>query len=313
MACLPAGHPPCGPEHLLLTPGSSESYAFLFKLLADAGDEVLVPRPSYPLFEHLASLESVCAVQYPLLFDGRWSPDTEAIARAISPRTRAVVVVNPNNPTGSFVREEEAREIARLCAGRGLPVISDEVFAGFDLESGTGVSFGGGEEVLTFRLGGLSKMTGMPQMKLGWIAVTGPPRRVSEAIERLEWIADAFLSVGTPVQVAAPSLLGSSETIRGKILERLRTNLSALDTLLPHDSPCRRLPVEGGWYVILKMPRTRSEEEWALLLLESDGVIVQPGYFYDFESEAWLVLSLLTPPGTFAEGVRRLSERVRAV
>jgi len=296
------------PASVFLTASTSESYGWLFKLLADAGDEVLVPRPSYPLFEFLAQMELVRVVQYPLAYDDGWSIDLEALARTIGERTRAIVLVNPNNPTGSFVKRHELEKLIELSAERGIALISDEVFADYhfapDAEREPFLT--GVDEVLTFCLSGLSKVAGLPQMKLGWIVIDGPPALRSEAIERLELIADTYLSVGIPVQHALSPLLAVGESIRQQISVRVGENLPVLREHVSDDTPARVLKVEGGWYATVRVPRTRTEEEWCLNLLERDNVLVQPGFFYDFESEAYLVLSLLTPGNAFREGVKRL-------
>ncbi len=300
---------------ILLTASTSEAYAYLFKLLADPGDDVLVPRPSYPLFEFLAALESVSVVQYPLVCHGAWSIDFAALCAAVTGRTRAVILVNPNNPTGSYLKRDELDELLSLAREFQLAIISDEVFAdyAFAPDPRRVLHLVGVEDVLTFSLSGLSKVAGLPQLKLGWIVVSGPePRRV-EARERLEWIADTYLSVSTPVQQAAPALLEAGGAVRQQIAARTAANRAFLETALGPDSACAMLPLEGGWYATLRMPRVRREEEWALALLEHDNVLVQPGFFYDFETEAFLVLSLLTRPADFQEGVRRLLARVHRI
>jgi alanine-synthesizing transaminase len=297
---------------ILLTASTSESYAWLFKLLADPGDEMLAPRPSYPLFEFLAQMESVRVVHYPLVYHDRWTIDAEALTRALSERTRAIVLVNPNNPTGSFVKRGELEMLVALCAERGLALISDEVFADYPLgpDADRVASLAGVEGVLTFCLRGLSKIAGLPQMKLGWIVIGGLPVLRAEATARLELIADTYLSVGTPVQHALPRLLAAGENVRQQIVARVHGNLASLRAAVGGDSAARILNVEGGWYATLRVPRSRTEEEWCLELLEHDGVLVQPGFFYDFESEAFLVLSLLTRTETFCEGVERLLARM---
>jgi alanine-synthesizing transaminase len=283
----------------LLTASTSEAYAYLFKLLCNPGDEVLSPRPSYPLFEFLAGLESVRVVQYPLRYDGVWHIDFDALSRAITPKTRAIVVVNPNNPTGSFLKREEWTRLESY----GIPILSDEVFCDYPLtEDASRVrTLTGARNVLTFSMSGLSKIAGLPQMKLGWIVASGPGHE--EALERLELIADTYLSVATPVQIALPQLLEDAVAVRAQISERTRENLALLREARP-------LHVEGGWYAILQVPRTKTEEEWAIDLLDRRDVLVQPGFYYDFESEAFLVLSLLTRPRVFAEGLRRLMEEI---
>jgi alanine-synthesizing transaminase len=296
------------PDRIVLTASTSEAYSYVFKLLCDPGDEVLVPQPSYPLFDFLASVESIRVKQYPLFYDSGWSIDMAALQDAVSTRSRAVVVVNPNNPTGSFLKKQEYFELAQICAINGLALISDEVFAGYAFDSDedrVGV-LSAHREVLTFSFDGLSKSAALPQMKLGWIAVTGPPSAVQQAMLRLELIADTFLSVGTPVQWAAGRLLTSGDIMRNRILERTRRNLQVLRQTLA-GSNLRVLHVEAGWNAIVHAPRTRSEEQWSIGLLQKQSVLVQPGYFYDFRSEPFLVVSLLTPENVFDEGVRRLA------
>jgi hypothetical protein len=301
------------PERILLTASTSEAYAFAFKLLCDPGDAVLVPRPSYPLFEYLAGLESVEVRSYPLRYDGQWHVDLAELAAAFTERTRAVVVVSPNNPTGSFVKTAEADAIRELAARRGVAVISDEVFADFPLRDDPGRAptlFADGP-ALTLCLGGLSKSCGLPQLKLAWMAVGGPSPAREEARARLEVVADTYLSVSTPVQHAAPAVLARRPELQAPIRDRIRANLRVLQREA-HGAPVTVLDVEGGWSAVLHVPATRSEDEWVLALLEHDGVLVHPGYFFDFASEAYLVLSLLPPPAAFAEGVTRLVRRVAA-
>ncbi|MDX2149805.1 MAG: pyridoxal phosphate-dependent aminotransferase [Bryobacteraceae bacterium] len=291
-------------QSVLLTSSTSESYSWLFKLLADPGDEILVPRPSYPLFEYLAAFESVEAKPYRLDYHGRWQVDPASIADAVTPRTRAIVAVNPNNPTGSFLKAAERDLLFDLAARHGLALISDEVFFDYALRSDPNrVSLSGEAPVLTFTLGGLSKAAGLPQMKLGWMVVGGPPHLRESALERLELIADTYLSVGTPVQVAAPALLALSSGFQEMLMARLHENLAYLQRVTAEAPAFELLDVEGGWYAILRVPKIRSEEEWTLDLLERRGVLVQPGYFYDFEREAYLVLSLITRGDPFREGV----------
>lgn len=300
-----------GAERVLVTASTSEAYSLLFKLLADPGDEVLAPRPSYPLFEFLAALESVRQVEYPLVYHDGWAIDFETLERKINPRTRAIVLVNPNNPTGSFLKKREYERLVRLCRSHDLAIISDEVFSDYGLgEDGERIrSLATADDVLTFSLSGLSKVAGLPQLKLGWIVAGGPAAERHVAMERLELIADTYLSVGTPVQWAAAKLLGMRVPVQTQILERVIQNRAFLAGRIDRGSPWRMLEAEGGWYAILQAPRIRTEEEWALLLLAEDRVLVQPGYFFDFESEAFLVVSLLTPPATFCEGVRRILAR----
>ena len=292
-----AAHLGCDADDLILTASTSEAYSFLFKLLCDPGDAILTATPSYPLFEHLAAMELIELHTFPLEFHKRW----EIHDVPVTPRTRAIVVVNPNNPTGSFVtpREQDA------LAAHGLPLISDEVFLDYPLE-GSGTSFVR-DDVLTFTLGGLSKSAGLPHFKLGWIRVSGPAKR--EALEALELIADNFLSVATPVQVALPEILRIAPSIRDAIRARTRANLDVLRRAAPGSVTV--LPVEGGWSAVLRVPRVMSDEELALALLDR-GVVVQPGYFFDFAQEGYIVLSLLTAEEVFAEGVARLMDMIRA-
>lgn len=294
------------PDRILLTASTSEAYAFVFKLLADPGDEVLVPRPSYPLFDFLAALDSVRVVQYPLVYHNSWTVDFEALAQSITSRTRAIVLVNPNNPTGSFLKQAELAELIALCRDRSLAIISDEVFSDYALEPGPQLvrSLRGVDEVLTFCLSGLSKVAALPQLKLGWIVTSGL------AFERLELIADTYLSVSAPVQWAAPTLLALRAQLQNQILARVRANRTFLANQIGPTSPWRLLATEGGWYAILEAPRIQTEEEWVLSLLANDGVLVQPGFFFDFEREAFLVLSLLTPEDVFRDGVRRILARI---
>ena len=298
-------------ERILLTASTSEAYAWLFKLLSDAGDHVLVPRPSYPLFEFLANLESVEVRQYPLAYHGGWAIDLEALGAAVSERTRAVVLVNPNNPTGSYVKRAELQALSRLCAQRRIALVSDEVFSDYALgpDAERVSTLVGVEECLAFSMSGLSKVAGLPQMKLGWIVTSGPAELRTEAIEKLEWIDDTYLSVSTPVACAAARLLVSGALVQRQIRERTAANLAVAKEALA-GSAAGILAVEGGWYVTLRMPRIRGEEDWAIHLLSQEGVLTQPGFFYDFESEAFLIVSLLTAPEVFREGIARLRRAV---
>ncbi len=295
-------------EHVLLTASTSESYSWLFKLLADPGDEVLVPRPSYPLFDFLAALEGVRGVQYPLTYNNAWKLDVEGLRSLVTPYTRAVILVNPNNPTGSFLKADEWTRLVELCRERNLALICDEVFADYSFSGCNSciTSLADRHDVLTFSLSGLSKVAGLPQVKLGWMVVSGPEPERRQAWQRLELIADTYLSVGTPVQLAAPALLESRRPLQAALCARLTANLNYLRTAIAAHPAFELLKVEGGWYATLRVPRIRTEEEWVLDLLENHGVLVQPGFFYDFESEVYLILSLMTPEDTFAEGCSRL-------
>src|SRR5687768_3054750 len=266
------------PEQVTLTASTSEAYAHLFKLLCDPGDAVLVPRPSYPLFQFLADLESTAVEPYPVTYDGTWHLRPSDIAAAVTPRTRAVVVVSPNNPTGAYIKREEWHALSDFCARRDLAVISDEVFADYPLRADPArlATLAGPGPALTLCLGGLSKSCALPQLKLGWIAVSGPAAARDEALARLELVADTFLSVGTPVQRAAPAILARAEALQQPIRARTAANLSELRRALA-GSAASVLDVEGGWSAIVQVPSTRSEEEWALLLLERDRVLVHPG------------------------------------
>lgn len=292
-------------ERILLTASTSEAYSYLFKLLADPGDEILSPRPSYPLFEFLAGLSSVTIRQYSLRYDGVWHIDFASLERAITARTRAIVCVNPNNPTGSFLKIDELAQLEEIAARHRLALISDEVFSDYGFESALDrvATLVGEPRVLTFSLSGLSKIAGLPQLKLGWMVASGPEHE--EALDALDLIADTYLSVSTPVQVALPELMKSSIGVRQAISARTRDNLAHLRAALA-GSAASVLNVEGGWYATLRVPNTSSEEEWTLRLLSECDVLVQPGYFFDFETEAFLIVSLLTPPGIFRQGLQRL-------
>jgi len=300
------------PDHVALTASSSEAYGFLFKLLCDPGDTVLVPRPSYPLFEYLAGLESVAVEPYPLRYDGEWHVDLAALARAAAAGARAVVVVNPNNPTGSYVKREEAARIREIAADAGAAVISDEVFADYPLRAdGRRVDcLAGPGPALVFCLGGLSKSCGLPQLKVGWIAVSGPGPVRDEALARLEVVADTYLSVGTPAQRALPRLLARLPELQQPIAARVAGNLDRLRRRTAAPCPVTLLEPEGGWYATLQVPATATEEEHVTRLLEEDGVLVHPGYFFDFPREAYLVVSLLPPPDDFTAAIDRLLARM---
>ncbi|MGC4085427.1 MAG: aminotransferase class I/II-fold pyridoxal phosphate-dependent enzyme [Vicinamibacterales bacterium] len=301
-------------DHLALTASTSEAYSLLFKVLCDPGDEVLIPQPSYPLFEHLTRLDAVEAVAYRLDYHGRWVVDIASVEHAISDRTRALLLVNPNNPTGNFVSAVDLEALAVLCAPRGIAIISDEVFADYELVEESAVPRGqlaGRDDVLGFTLGGLSKTVGLPQVKLGWIGVSGPGSLVDATMPRLELACDTYLSVSTPVQLAASALLDRGRLIRHRILERVRANLTTCARLV-HDSPsCSLLHAEGGWYAVLRVPTLMAEEELMLSLLRDDSVLVHAGYFFDFPHESFLVVSLLPVEPLFADGVSRVLARFR--
>jgi aspartate/methionine/tyrosine aminotransferase len=289
------------PDDVLLTASTSEAYAHLFKLLCDPGDELLIPSPSYPLLDHLAELEGVTVAPYRLAYDGAWHIDLDSVRRGVGDRTRGIVVVSPNNPSGQYQSSQEIAALSEL----GLPIISDQVFFEYPLESSAPRDVTLGSEALTFSLGGLSKLLGLPQLKLAWTVLRGPRQAVREARERLELIADTFLSVATPVQVALPELLQLAPGMNELIGGRCRQNLAALRRAL-EGSPLSVLRAEGGWNAVLKFPRLVGEEDLMTALVTQHRVLVQPGWFYDFESEPYVIVSLLTPPELFGQGVARL-------
>ena len=291
-------------ERIVLTTSTSEGYSFVFRLLCNAGDELLVPKPSYPLFEFLADLQDVKLVPYPLIYDHGWQMDFPSLENAVTARTRGVVVVHPNNPTGSYVQSGEVGMLNSFCREHGLAVIADEVFLDYPLEDGRHASFAGNQEVLTFTLSGLSKVAALPQMKVAWVVTSGPRELAAAAMGRLEVIADTYLSMNAPMQWAVPALLEQRKDIQRQFLERVKTNLAELDRQLAAQNACERLSVEGGWYAVLRVPVTRSDEELAIELVRDKSVVVHPGHFYDFPGDGYLVLSLITPAGEFAEGIR---------
>lgn len=303
-------------ERIVLTASTSEAYSLLFKLLCDAGDEVLIPQPSYPLFEMLSRLDNVQTVPYSLQLHGHWALDRASIERALTDRTRAVLLVTPNNPTGSLVPHEDVEWLAQMCAARGIAIVADEVFADYRWRDESGVAAHSVKAdtaiasrplpALCFSLGGLSKSAGLPQMKLGWMAVGGPEALVAEALNRLELICDTYLSVSTPVQVGAMSLIEGGSRVRAYITERVLANLATCRDMVRRRSDVTMLEPDGGWCVVLQVPATESEEHLVLRLLEQHHVLVHPGYFFDFPKEAFLILSLLPPADVFTEGVERI-------
>jgi aspartate/methionine/tyrosine aminotransferase len=294
------------PERIILTTSTSEAYSYIFRLLCNSEDEILVPKPSYPLFEFLADLQDVKLKPYPLLYDHGWQIDFPSLYKAVTHRTRAVVVVHPNNPTGSFVHAEEVAALNGFCKEYGLAIISDEVFLDYALDGAERASFIKNTDTLTFTLSGVSKISGLPQMKLAWLVAGGPSGEVDDAMARLDVIADTYLSMSAPVQLAAAELLDQRKPIQPLVLDRLRENLRELDHGLLRQKSCQRLEMEGGWYSILRVPVTQSDEERVVELVHKAGVIVHPGHFFDFASDGYLVLSLITPPGVFREGVQRI-------
>jgi alanine-synthesizing transaminase len=292
-------------EDIFLTTSTSEAYSYVFRTLCDPGDELLIPSPSYPLFDFLADIQDVSLVRYPLLYDHGWQIDFHALERAITPRTRGVIVVHPNNPTGHFAKGAEMARLNAVCSARELAIISDEVFLDFALEGGRPASFAANREALTFTLSGLSKISGLPQMKAAWLIASGPQRWKSEALARLEVIADTYLSVNAPVQLAIPRFLEQRHGFQKQVMTRVRRNLAELDRQLGRQKACSRLKVEGGWCAAMRVPATRSDEELATELLNSRGVCVHPGHFYDFASNGYLIVSLITPEASFSQGMEQ--------
>jgi aspartate/methionine/tyrosine aminotransferase len=300
------------PEQVVLTASTSEAYSILFKLLcAPHGDSVMLPIPSYPLFEHLTGLDGVRPIQYRLEFHGGWTIDFDTLDGGWDDTVRAILAVSPNNPTGSMLTGPELTGIVDRCAAREAALIIDEVFIDYPL-SVNGVVAAAVRDCLTFRLGGLSKSAGLPQVKLGWIVVDGPDALVRSALDRLELICDTYLSVSTPVQHAASELIAAGAQVRGRILDRIRTNGKTLRQLSASYSSIDVLPCEAGWSAVLRVPSTRSEEDLAIALLETAGVVVHPGFFFDFAHEAFLVVSLLPQCGVFLDGIRRVMETAHA-
>ena len=309
---------PLTADDLILTSGTSEAYSFLFRLLCNPGDEVLIPSPSYPLFDFLADLCDVKLIRYPLHYDHGWQIDFPALSAAANKHTRAVIVVNPNHPTGHYTAPTDQAKLSRFCAEREIALTADEVFLDFSLAKTREKSFAGSPEALTFTLSGISKICGMPQMKLAWIALSGPSAQKREALARLEIIADAYLSVGTPVQLAAPALLAMRSSFQHQVLHRLQANLGELDAQLSSQSDsngqsvcnrqsvCDHLICDGGWSVVLRVPALQSDEDLAISLLSKAGVYVHPGHFYDFPQPGYAVISLIVPQAEFAEGVQRV-------
>jgi alanine-synthesizing transaminase len=300
------------PEQLVLTTSTSEGYSFVFRLLCNPGDELLVPKPSYPLFEFLADLQDVTLVPYPLIYDHGWQIDFPSLHKAVTQRARGVVVVHPNNPTGSFVHPPERESLNRFCHEHALALIADEVFLDYAHDQARQRSFASNQGVLTFTLSGISKISALPQMKVAWIATSGPAAEVEPALARMEVIADTYLSMNAPIQRAIPTLLDQRKSIQRQLLDRVLGNLAELDRQLAGQQTYQRLSVEGGWYAVVRVPVTQTDEELAVDLLRRRSVLVHPGHFYDFPSEGYLVLSLITPQVDFSEGIRRLLEAVGA-
>jgi alanine-synthesizing transaminase len=291
------------PEHIFLTTSTSEAYSFLFRLLCDPGDEVLIAQPSYPLFDFLAQLENVGLLPYSLFYDHGWRLDAESIRRHISARTRAIALVHPNNPTGHFTKDAERSELEAICAERGLALIVDEVFLDYGVGQSARSFAAGPHPVLTFVLSGLSKIAALPQMKAAWIAAFGPEQDLKPALDRVEVIADTFLSMNAPIQHAMPYWMAGRHRLQAQISARVRKNLHQLDGILASQKVVSRLEVEAGWYAVLRVPAIIPGEELAVRLVREHGVSVHPGYFFGFSGDGWLVVSLLTPPEDFTAGV----------
>jgi alanine-synthesizing transaminase len=296
------------PEDIILTTSTSEAYSFVFRLLCNPGDELLIPTPSYPLFDFLAEIQDVKLGPYPLIYDHGWQIDLHAPQQRISDRTRGIVVVHPNNPTGHFTKPAELAALNEICSTRQMALIADEVFLDFSLGTEQPKSLSTNHEALTFTMSGLSKISGLPQMKFAWLVVSGPDKLKKDALARLEVIADTYLSMNAPVQLAAPAFLEHRHDLQRQLMQRVRINLTELDRQLAGQKHCSRLEVEGGWYAVLRVPATRSDEELAIELLEQKGVYVHPGHFYDFHQDGFLVVSLITAAKIFQQGIEKMLE-----
>jgi aspartate/methionine/tyrosine aminotransferase len=304
------------PERLILTTGTSEAYSFLFRLLCEPGDEVLVAQPSYPLFDFLAAIQDVNLHPFRLVYDHGWQFDFTALRRVIGPRTRGILVIHPNNPTGHFIACDEVTQLREICHQYGLALVVDEVFLDYELPDPRGTKKRHGSfalnasPTLTFVLSGLSKIAALPQMKVGWIATNGPDALVCAALARLEVIADTYLSMNTPLQHALPDLLAQRRAIQPQITSRIQTNLRQLDRHLAKQKSISRLKIEGGWYAVLRVPAVQSDEDLAIRLLEDKSVLVHPGHFYEFADDGYLVISLIGSAQEFEEGVDKLIEGI---
>jgi alanine-synthesizing transaminase len=302
------------PENLLLATGTSEAYSFVFRLLCNTGDSVLVPVPSYPLFDFLADLNDVRLEPYELVYDHGWQVDFSSLQAAIrraqsaGSQCRAVMLVHPNNPTGSFIKAHERDELNRICLAHELAIIADEVFLDYGLTGARPITFSGNQETLTFTLSGLSKISALPQMKVAWIAVSGPRSPAAEALARLEVIADTYLSMNAPLQLAVPTMLAERHHIQPQLLFRIHHNLAALDARLAANRSSERLALEAGWYAALRIPALGSDEDLAIDLLQNTGVLLQPGHFYNFPSDGYLIASLITATQEFDNGISRALE-----
>jgi alanine-synthesizing transaminase len=300
-------------ESLILTTSTSEGYSFVFRLLCNSGDEILVPKPSYPLFDFLAELQDVSLVPYSLIYDHDWQIDFHSLETALTAKSRAVVLVHPNNPTGSYISAQERQHLNELCRRHKFALIVDEVFLDYAHDRDHNPSFATNEDALTFTLSGISKISALPQMKLAWITTSGPPAEVFPAMQRLEVIADTYLSLNAPVQLAAPVFLEQRKTIQPQLMNRVRANLTELDRQLATQKSCTRLVIQGGWYAVLRIPVTRTDEDFAIELLQRFGVLVHPGHFYDFPGDGHLILSLIAVQKEFRSGIAAVLESANNV
>jgi len=298
-------------KNLFLSSSTSEGYSNVFRLLTNPGDEVMFPAPSYPLFHFLVDLNDVNMCNYNLVYDGEWKFDFDSIRNSISSKTKAIVIVSPNNPTGSMLSEDDVCKLNEICVEQSIPIICDEVFSDFMLKDDVKHrSMANNSDVLTFTLSGISKILGMPQMKLSWMNISGPQDLVDEAINRMDVIADTYLSVNTPIQNAFEGLIDLREDIQGQIIERIRNNLNFLKENANQGKNCEVLDASAGWYAVLKMPNAKAEEDWVIDLLKEDSVYVHPGYFYDFSDDGHIVLSLLAQESIFQQGVLRIMKKI---
>jgi aspartate/methionine/tyrosine aminotransferase len=293
-------------EDIFLTTSTSEAYSFIFRTLCNPGDQFLIPSPSYPLFDFLANIQDINLVRYPLFYDHGWQIDFHALEQAITPRTRGVIVVHPNNPTGHFTKPAEMAKLNSICVAREMAIVADEVFLDFSIDGNRPASFAANSGAPTFTMSGLSKISGLPQMKAAWLIVSGPQPWKSEALARLEVIADTYLSMNAPVQLAMPVFLEQRHAFQDQLMSRVRGNLAELDRQLAGQKTCNRLAVEGGWYAVMRVPATRSDEDLAIELLQTRGVYVHPGHFYDFPSDGCLIASLIAPEMDFSQGLESL-------
>lgn len=293
-------------EDIVLTSSTSEAYSFLFRLLCDPGDELLIPAPSYPLFGFLADILDVKLTRYPLIYDHGWQIDFHSLQQAITERTRGVIVVHPNNPTGHFVKAGELAGLNEICAACAMALIADEVFLDFALADAKPITFAGNKAALTFAMSGLSKIAGLPQMKMAWLVASGSEESKKQAMERLEVIADTYLSPSAPVQLATPTFLEQRGGFQKQVMARVRRNLAELERQLRTQNICSRLEVEGGWYAVLRVPAVKSDEELAINLVTTSDVYVHPGHFFDFDADGYLVVSLIAREEEFAGGIQRL-------